>query len=283
MNKPDKPLIYFFIIAFALAWAVMALPIAQNFGLFSEELPFEILLIFGSWMPNIAAFIVIGFIIKQKGGIRKLLKGWLKWRMHPGWYLLALSPILFGFVTIWVYQWMYGYSPSTELFADPAMFIGLLVLITITGAMGEELGWRGFALPRLQLLMNALSASVLLGILWSLWHLPLWFAGLGFETIPFWAYMLIGISFSILVTAACNSSGGSLLIATLFHLFLNVSVNMIENEALPILAAVFVIAAIIVTVVFGPVKLSRAASIPIDVGEKRWKRLGELKRMEELS
>ncbi|REL37734.1 CPBP family intramembrane metalloprotease [Rhodohalobacter sp. SW132] len=270
MNKPDKPLIYFFLIAFALAWTVMALPIAQNFGLLPDQLPFEILLILGSWMPNIAAFIVIGFIIKRKGGIKALLKGWMKWKMHPGWYLLALSPVLFGFVTIFIFQWIYGYSPSTELFADPVAFIGLLVLITITGAMGEELGWRGFALPGLQLRMNALSASILLGIIWALWHLPLWFAGLGFETIPFWAYMLIGVSFSILVTAACNSSGGSLLIATLFHLFLNVSVNMIENEAFSILATVFVIAAIIITAVFGPRKLSRVTKLPIDKEERAW-------------
>lgn len=270
MEKTDKPLIYFFLIAFALAWAVMALPIAQNYGLLPDQLPFEILLIFGSWVPNIAAFIVIGFIIKQKGGIRKLLNGWLKWRMHPGWYLLALSPILFGFITMFIFQWVYGYSPSTGIFADPAELIALLVLITITGAMGEELGWRGFALPRLQLLMNALSASILLGIIWALWHLPLWFAGLGFEAIPFWAYLLIGVAFSVMVTAACNSSGGSVLIATLFHLFLNVAVNMLENEAFPLLAAVFVIAAIIITAVFGPEKLSRVTKLPIDEEEKAW-------------
>jgi len=82
--------------------------------------------------------------------------------------------------------------------------------------------------------------------------------------------MLIGISFSIMVTAACNSSGGSLLIATLFHLFLNISVNMLENEAFPILAAVFLIAAIIITAVFGPGKLSRVTKLPIDKEERAW-------------
>ena len=270
MNKPDKPLIYFFLIAFALAWAFMAWPIARNSGLLSEELPFEMLLIFGSWMPNIAAFIVLGWIIKRKGAIKELLKGWLRWNMHPGWYLLAFSPVLFGFITIFIFRWLYGYSPSTELFADPAAFIGLLVLITITGAMGEELGWRGFALPWLQLRMNALSASILLGIIWALWHLPLWFAGLGFETIPYWAYLLIGVSFSIMVTAACNSSGGSLLIATLFHLFLNVSVNMIDNEAFPVLAAIFVIASIVTVAILGPEKLSRVSILPLDKEKKRW-------------
>jgi uncharacterized protein len=266
----DKPLILFFVIAFAMAWILMGLPVAQNYGLLAEVLPLELLLVLGSWVPNIAAFIVIGFVIKQKGGIKALLKGWLKWKMHPGWYLLAFSPVIFGIVTIWVYQWIYGYSPSTEFFADPAAFIGLLVLITITGAMGEELGWRGFALPRLQLRMNALSASILLGLIWALWHLPLWFAGLGFEAIPYRAYMLIGVSFSVMVTAACNSSGGSLLIATLFHLFLNVSVNMIENEAFTILAAVFVIAAILIIVILGPEKLSRISELPIDKADRAW-------------
>ncbi len=270
MNKTDKPLILFFIIAFLLAWAVMALPVAQHFGVLSAELQLEILLIIGSWMPNIAAFIVLGFIIKRKGNIKALLRGWLKWNMHPGWYLLALSPILFGFITIIIYQLIYSYSPYTELFADPAQFIGLLILITITGAMGEELGWRGFALPRLQLRMNALNASIILGIIWALWHLPLWFAGLGFEAIPYWAYMLIGVSFSVMVTAACNSSGGSLLIATLFHLFLNVAVNMIENEAFPILAMIFVISAISIIAYFGPKKLSKITKLPIDKEIKAW-------------
>jgi len=270
MDKHDKPLIAFFIIAYLLAWATMALPVAQNYGFLTGLLPLEILLIVGSWMPNIAAFIVIGFIIKRKGGIKELFKGWLKWRMHPGWYLLALSPVLFGFTAMVLYQWIYGYSPSAGLFEDPAAFIGLLVLITVTGAMGEELGWRGFALPRLQLRMNALSASILLGILWAFWHLPLWFAGLGFEAIPFWAYLLIGVSFSVMITAACNNSGGSLLIATLFHLFLNVSVNMLENEAYPVLAAVFVAAAVAVVAVFGARKLSKKTQLPIDPLSKTW-------------
>jgi uncharacterized protein len=276
LNKSDKPLILFFVFAFTLAWLFMSLPVAQNYGILTDELPLDFLLIAGSWVPNIAAFIVIGFVLKRKGGIKALLFGWTKWNMYPGWYLLAFSPVIFGFVTMGLFQIIYGYSPSAGLFKDPAVLLGTLVLITITGAMGEELGWRGFALPWLQTRMNALQASILLGVIWSFWHLPLWFAGLGFETIPFWAYLLIGISFSIMVTAACNSSGGSLLIATLFHLFLNVAVNMLENEAFPILAAVFVIAAIIITVAFGSKKLSRVASIPIESEEKRWKQLNEI-------
>ena len=269
-KNSDKPLVLFFVIAFGLAWILMSLPVAQNYGLLAEDLPLELLLIIGSWVPNIAAFIVIGFVIKRKGGIKNLLLGWTKWNMHPAWYLLALSPVLFGFIVIGLYSMIYGYSPSTGLFSEPVEFLGLLVLITITGAMGEELGWRGFALPRLQSKMSAFQASVILGILWSLWHLPLWFAGLGFETIPFWAYMVIGISFSILITAACNSTNGSLVAASLFHLFLNVSVNMIDNKALPLLSAVFVLAAVITIALLGKEKLSKVKKLPIENEHQTW-------------
>jgi uncharacterized protein len=184
--------------------------------------------------------------------------------------MLALSPVMFEFITMALFQVMYDYSPSTWLFEDPAVFLGLLVLITVTGAMDEELGWRGFALPWLQTKMNALNASVLLGVIWSFWHLPLWFAGLGFETIPFWSYLLIGVSFSILVTTACNHTNGSVLIASLFHLFLNVAVNMLENEAFTLLAAVFVLAAIIAVSKYGPEKLAVVSRLPINDKFKTW-------------
>jgi uncharacterized protein len=270
MKSLDKPLILFFVIAFGLAWILMSLPIARNFGILSDEVPLDFLLIFGAWVPNIAAFIVIGFVIKQKNGIKTLLQGWTKWKMHPGWYLLAFSPVLFGFITMGLFQVIHGYSPSAGLFNDPAIFLGLLVLITFTGAMGEELGWRGFALPRLQTKMSAFRASILLGLIWALWHLPLWFAGMGFEEIPYGAYVLIGISFSVLVTTACNNTNGSLLIATLFHLFLNVSVNMLEKEAYPLLASVFILAAASAIIAYGPEKLAKEKKLPVDINQKTW-------------
>jgi uncharacterized protein len=202
--------------------------------------------------------LVLGFIVKQKGGIIKLLKGWTKFRVPIVWYLVALSPILIAFVTAGLYILIYGEFPLNEIIFDPVSLIALMVMIIITGALGEELGWRGFALPELQKRMNALSASLLLGVIWVLWHLPLWFAGLGFENIPYWSYAITGISFTILVTWAFNHTRGSLVIASLFHLALNLSVNMIENRALPIHAFFFLFFAVMVVWIFGPAKLSRS-------------------------
>ena len=223
IKNNSKPLIIFFGIAFTIAWLLMGIGVASNYGLFTINFPFEPFIIIGSWVPNLAAFIVLAWIIKRKGGINQLFKGWLKFKVAPIWYIIILSPIFFAFITIGIYGLVYGYYPTTEVFTDPLALVAIIIMSTITGAMGEELGWRGFALPWLQTRYNALTSSIILGTLWSVWHLPLWFTGIGFETIPFWAYAIIGISFTIMLTWICNSTRGSLVMATLRSTILNIN------------------------------------------------------------
>jgi uncharacterized protein len=266
----NKPLIRFFLIAFILAWCLMGLAIAQNYGWTMLAIPVEPILIIGSWIPNIAAFLVIAFILRRKGGIRKLFRGWLKLKVPAFWYLVTLSPLILSVLSIFIYKLLYGVSPVEKIITDPTSLVLLIIMITITGAMGEELGWRGFALPWLQSRMSALSASFLLGVIWVIWHAPLWFAGLGFEEIPFLAYAITGISFTILVTWACNNSGGSLVIASLFHLTLNISVNIIQSKALYVHAFLFLAFATIVVLVYGNSRLSKAAELPIDKKTNDW-------------
>lgn len=266
----NRPLLLFFGLAFALAWSIGGLAILQHRGVIGDALPVEPLLILGAWTPNLAAFIVLGLVIKRRGSLRALLMGWAKWDVEPIWYLVVLSPMLFALITIPLYTWLYGTSPSTGLLMEPQNLMLLLVMITLTGATGEQLGWRGFALPWLQTKLSALTASVLLGLIWSAWHIPLWFAGIGFESTPFWAYTLIGVAFSVLVTWACNHTRGSMVIASLFHLFLNVSVNMIRPEAYPLLAVVFMLAAAGVVGLCGPHTLSKQGELPIDPKTKSW-------------
>lgn len=270
IKNNSKPLIIFFGIAFTIAWLLMGIGVASNYGLFTINFPFEPFIIIGSWVPNLAAFIVLAWIIKRKGGINQLFKGWLKFKVAPIWYIIILSPIFFAFITIGIYGLVYGYYPTTEVFTDPLALVAIIIMSTITGAMGEELGWRGFALPWLQTRYNALTSSIILGTLWSVWHLPLWFTGIGFETIPFWAYAIIGISFTIMLTWICNSTRGSLVMATLFHLTLNISVNMIESEALTVQSIVFLSFAFLVVLVYGYKTLSKADTLPIDYKTKTW-------------
>jgi uncharacterized protein len=266
----NKALVIFFLLACLLAWGLMGLFIAQNYGWLPPHIPFEPVLIIGSWVPNIAAFLVIAFVLKQKGGIRKLLKGWLKFRVPALWYLVTLTPVAFAVLSMFICRLLYGETPVSEIVFDPMSMLALLVISTVTGATGEELGWRGFALPRLQNKMSALNASLLLGVVWTLWHAPLWFAGLGYEKIPFAAYTLLLLSSTVLITWACNHTRGSLVIATLFHLMMNVAMNIIEIRAFIIYTLVVFVFTVIVVILYGPLRLSKAAELPIDGSTGEW-------------
>jgi uncharacterized protein len=266
----NKSLIIFFLLAFILAWGLMGMAIAQNYGWVELTIPLEPILLIGSWIPNIAALLVLAFVLKQRGGIKKLFKGWLKFKVPAFWYMITLTPLVLSVLSILIYKFLYGIFPVSEIVSDPTGLIVMLIMITITGAMGEELGWRGFALPRLQSRMSALSASILLGTLWVIWHAPLWFAGLGYEENSFVAYAITGISFTVLVTWACNNTRGSLVIASLFHLTLNISVNIIESKALYVHAFLFLAIASIVVLIYGHSRLSKAAELPIDKNTNEW-------------
>jgi len=269
-NSNTKPLVIFFLLSYLLAWGLMGLFIAQNHGWVSPDFPFEPFLIIGSWFPNIAAFLVIAFVLKRKGGIRQLLKGWLKFKVPVFWYLVAITPVVFAVLSMFIYRLLYGVTPVTDIVFDPMSMLALLIISTITGATGEELGWRGFALPRLQMRMSALNASLVLGVIWTMWHLPLWFAGLGYEKIPFGAYAILVMSYTVLITWACNNSRGSMVIVTLFHLMMNVAMNILEIQAFVVYALLVLVITVMVVFLYGPSRLSKAAELPIDKKTSDW-------------
>lgn len=263
-------LLIFFLLSYLLAWGLMGFFIAQNHGWVSPGIPFEPFLILGSWFPNIAAFLVIAFVLKRKGGIRQLLKGWLKFKVPAFWYLVTLLPLVFAVLSMFIYRLLYNVTPVSEIVADPMSMLFLLIISTITGATGEELGWRGFALPRLQMRFSAFKASLVLGVIWTMWHLPLWFAGLGYEMIPFGAYAVLVMSYTVLITWACNNSRGSMVIASLFHLTMNIAMNILEIRAFYIYTLLVFAFTVLVVFLYGSSRLSKAAELPIDKETDEW-------------
>jgi membrane protease YdiL (CAAX protease family) len=128
------------------------------------DLPFEPLLVYAAWTPNIAAFLVLGLVLREPGGIRKLLAGWGKWRVGAVWYVVALSPLFVAFLTVALLRLLGGATTPPQ---PPVVvqLLSFLVFSIVTGAMGEELGWRGFLLPRLQQRFNALTSSLTVGVI----------------------------------------------------------------------------------------------------------------------
>jgi membrane protease YdiL (CAAX protease family) len=101
------------------------------------------------------------------------------------------------------------------------------VLFLLLEATGEEIGWRGYALPRLQANLSALTSALIVGVMWALWHLPLFFiAGLPQTLLPFVLFLVWIVSQSVIFTWVYNGTQGSLLFAIVLHAAINLSIQL---------------------------------------------------------
>ncbi|MCR4425466.1 MAG: CPBP family intramembrane metalloprotease [Firmicutes bacterium] len=191
-------------------------------------------------------------------------------RIGAGWYgvVLLVFPLLSGLAaltdTLGGGAWP-SFETAAGLLASPSRLLSFAVFTLFFGPIPEELGWRGYALDRLQAKRSALSASLILGVLWWLWHLPLYFiAGtyqhseVGFGTLRFWLGSLSVVALSILMTWIYNNTDRSTLSAVLVHFIVNFTgefLNLLDRAEY--YAAMWtVIAAMVVTAIWGPASLA---------------------------
>jgi uncharacterized protein len=202
-----RPLVTFFVLAYALTWALIPLV--------SVSLVFAVLGLFG---PALAATIVTA-ITEGRAGVKPLLGRVVQWRVNWPWYAVAaLLPVALTLAAGGVHRLLGGAAPAGP--GDPPALIAILALLVV----GEEIGWRGFALPRLQARFGALGASLILGALWAGWHLAnATIPGLERYWYAFPAFALFVIAQTILFTWLANHTRGSVLLAWLFHAAINVA------------------------------------------------------------
>lgn len=222
------------------------------------------MVILASNVPSVVA-IVLTALVLGRGAVRKLFGRLLIWRVNPFWYLVVvLGPLALAG----------GMVVLNTLLGGPALSLGMLLLgvafflafsIFPGSALGEEIGWRGYALPRLQARRSALAASLIIGPLWALWHLPLWLTGDPGRTPTLYAAFVVSvIAMSIILTWVYNSTGGSFLMVVLLHATANLPVTLVRDElgsraTVPVVLyfGLLVVAAIVVVIVAGPEHLSR--------------------------
>ena len=214
------PLVVFVAIAYGIVWLLLG--VSQLFGI-----PFMPLLIIGSWSPNIAAFIVIGLVLREKGGIRALFAGWAQWKFPVAWYLAALSAPAVAVLASTAVN-VLGVLPGPHSPVTPGVIVSIVAIEIVTGATGEELGWRGFLQRRLQRRLSPLSSALIVGVVWAFFHAPLWLApGQVWESLPFWSFGLVCVSSSVVFAWLVNGTGGSMAIASLYHFLLNAGMNVV--------------------------------------------------------
>jgi membrane protease YdiL (CAAX protease family) len=140
----------------------------------------------------------------------------------------------------------------------PNLGIGALFFWILTFGLGEETGWRGFALPRLQRGRSAFSATVILWALWVLWHLPLFFYSYDLAVVPGLLFGLL--AGAVTLTWLYNSTGGSILVVAVWHGAFNFTTGCTvckTSVTAAILSALVMIWAVLVMILFRPAMLSR--------------------------
>jgi uncharacterized protein len=257
----QHPLTSFFVLSYLAAWCLWA-PLV----IFRATLPPAvgfILGMLGSWVPSTIAILLVA-ILHGKRGVRRFLGRLVKWRVGLRWYAVVLVVPLLVPLGLGVSIMLGGRAPTVDssVIAILAMFV---FSIFPGSALGEELGWRGFALPHLQDRHSALAAALILGPVWGSWHLPLWL--IGRESKPlilFPAFVVSAIPMSVLLTWTYNSTGGSLLIVVLLHATANLPVTLLLAplgsdmiQPFLIFTALLIIAAVVVVGFAGPADLSR--------------------------
>lgn len=261
----ERSLVLYFLLAYGLSWAV-EIPIAlSKQGIINIEIPLAVHYL-ASLGPFLAALIV-GILSEGFASVRSSLSGLTKWRVGRDYALFAIlaPPLLFA-VAVIVSRIVQGVWPDLRLLGqvDYLPYLGILpalVLWLLTFGFAEEVGWRGFALPRLQANYSAYAASLILGGLWALWHAPAFFYRDTYMAMGFLVFPMVLVSVlaaSVVHTWLYNGTRGSLLMVVLFHgLFDFFSVSSAAGASGAIVMSVAIVFwAVRVIQLYGPATLA---------------------------
>jgi uncharacterized protein len=252
-------LIAFFAFAYALMFGVT---FAYIYGL---PLPYPVVWFLSIFSPTISA-LVIAVIAGGRKAAWTVLAGFTRWRVGVRWYLAALF-LLLGPLAVAVTYIALGH-PARGLLPGVTSWavLGQFIFTLFSGPLSEEAGWRGFALPRLQARHGALTSSLVLGVMWAAWHIPLYVeGGAAAPGIPLPIFFVIVVILATIFTWLYNNTVGSLVVTTLAHFSFNltgafvigtfglVPINVFYITAGPLLGLMF----ILVILYFGPKHLSR--------------------------
>jgi len=227
-----REIVIFTALAYAFSWAWWGALIFSGTQTFSnlsqmsanEAQSAQMMIAIGDFGPLLAALIMRLFVSREG------LRGSMGWKRPFKWYLASfLTPILF-FVILAVFNHLTGLGrfawTRTDMPFGAYLGIELLIgaIIISIFIIGEEYGWRGYLLPR-ALALGEIKGTILVGVIWAFWHLPLLLIGLNYPgqspliTIPLFTLVVIALSFPF--TWFYKATAGSIALASLFHGFIN--------------------------------------------------------------
>lgn len=225
-----KELTVFLILSMVISWPLILIVLGQISPDFETGNIEAVKNLFGS-IPELFGFgpfisaIIVTLIYRGKSGLKELFKKVIEWRVPIRWYIWA---IILPVIPQWLGLFLWGQLTTTEIILPSlTSYISSwlqIALISTVYYITEELGWRGFMLPRLLSMHKWIKSSLILGIIWSIWHYPLWFTSnwatsgsLQAAVLMVTASTILVIALSIMMTWIFKNSKGSILVAMLFH------------------------------------------------------------------
>lgn len=212
----------FLVMTFLFSWTFWGIIYASYRGILSSTIYGRYFLIFfmlGAFMPSVMSIIINGFFYGING-IKTLLKKLTIWKVKPFFYIVVLlfAPALY-YVPLFICNITgAGYKMPSNISNPISILLNFLLVIFFGGPLIEELGWRGFVLPRLQNKLNPIFSSLILGVIWACWHLPLFFfPGTSQYGCPFVIFIIQCIGLAMLFTWVYNQTDGSLLLSIILH------------------------------------------------------------------
>jgi membrane protease YdiL (CAAX protease family) len=230
-----KKTITFLILTILWSWTLWIIGLDYlNDGINQESIgKFLVFFFVGVYGPTISGIITTLYFDGLKG-VFELIKKLFIWKVPLKYYVyLILLPLLFVIIGIALYSQFIGDIGSFDLMAYLSIPTILLAGL-YAGPLGEELGWRGFLLPEFQKRYSNLKSAIIIGVIWFIWHIPLWWAPFGtlvsgepISFLPVVTYFLMLICLSIIITWLVINSKGSVLVAILFHLSINAGIALL--------------------------------------------------------
>lgn len=213
-----RPLVMFYVLAFAISWLGWLPQALHARGLVPFDHP--LLALLGGAGPMLAALITV-WALEGKGGPKALFAPLFRWQVPWPWYAFvflfwfAAALVALGVGTL--FRQPFPPLNGVPWVALPSIFIAMLL-----SNVWEEIGWRGFALPRFQERFNDLATALLMGVLWMLWHLPLMLNPASpMSGLPWHGELLFSLALSVIYIWLYNCTRRSLLLVTLFHAMSN--------------------------------------------------------------
>ena len=226
------PLISYVILTYVISWSFLY-PSFQMILANDGITPLSLIGLIGAFGPTISA-VIITRLTEGKEAVKRLLRKYLVFKVHYRYYVFVLlAPVVLQIIGILLSN-VFGYTIGKfDLASGLKVYIPYILITVPFGPLAEELGWRGFLLPKLLEKFDVIKASLLIGFVWSLWHLAAFsFPGAAIPAefdVNLWSlsfYFLQLIALSLIFTYVFMKSRGSVFVAILLHAAFNANENI---------------------------------------------------------